>query len=167
MGKEKNKIAVLNNPIEHAIKIIVALKCAMAPLTRDRLVAYEYFALHLSDLNEKAESLFPRIPYRACTYVCNHTDINMALEVLLSRDLIKYTVKNNRLCYALTEAGSLFEGYLQNEYKRQLTIMMAEVVSLLKDKSDMDIQEYVERNIGKWGSEFEREYTLIKDASHE
>ena len=166
MGKEKNKIAVLNNPIEHAIKIIVALKCAMTPLTRDRLVAYEYFALHLTDLNKNAESLFPQIPYRACTYVCNHTDITMALEILLSRDLIKYAIKNDRLCYTLTEAGSLFEEYLQNEYKQRPTIMMVKVVSLLKDKSDADIQEYVEQNIGKWGSDFEREYIFIKDVNH-
>ena len=44
--------------------------------------------------------------------------------------------------------------------------MMVEVVSLLKNKSDADIQEYVEQNIGKWGSEFEREYILIKDDNH-
>ncbi|EXZ90024.1 hypothetical protein M068_1305 [Bacteroides fragilis str. J38-1] len=90
----------------------------------------------------------------------------MALEILLSRDLIKYAIKNDRLCYTLTEAGILFEEYLQNEYKQRLTIMMVEVVSLLKNKSDADIQEYVEQNIGKWGSEFEREYILIKDVNH-
>lgn len=167
MDTEKNTIIVLNNPIEHAIRIIVALKSAMTPLSRDRLVAYEYFALHLSDLNEKAENLFPKIPYRACAYVCNHTDITMALELLLSRDLIKYVVENNRLCYALTNAGNLFEEYLQNEYKQRLTIMMKEVVLLLEDKSDADIQKYVEQNLGKWGSEFEREYILSKDINYE
>ena len=84
---------ILNNPTEMALRLSFILGNSKKPADLQRLMYYNYIAIHSSDIEKSKKSLHPQIPHRSCKMLIGREIIKNALILLESKKLIKINIK--------------------------------------------------------------------------
>ena len=92
--------------------------------------------------------------------------LQILLEMLLTRELVESDVTKASLKFKSTELGEALYGQIDGEYKKKLVTSIEEAHRLMKGKSDRYLNNYIYRNLAKWGSEFEYE-SVLKEIGYE
>ena len=151
---------VLNGTFEVALRILAILTTCKRAMTVERMTIYSYFTLYLSDYQAEEKNVHPAIPNRNASYVNSKDVIMDALEMLLKKGLIESDVKTTALRFQATELGTLLYGQMDGAYKDKLVESIKRTHTLMKGKTDRNLNDYVYNNMAKWGSEFEYESVL-------
>ncbi len=146
---------VLNGTFEVALRLLGILTTCKKAMTVERMTIYSYFTLYLSDYHSEEENIHPAIPYRNASYLNSKDVIMAALEMLLKKGLIESNVKSMSLRFQATELGNLLYGQMGGSYKNKLVESIKRTHSLMKGKTDRNLNDYVYNNMTQWGSECE------------
>jgi hypothetical protein len=158
------KVNVLfNSPIEIGLRLLFIFHATNKALDLQRLAYYNYLLVHSADVPDAPQSLHPNLPNRSCEIVINRSLVQKGLKVLLAKQLIdvKYTKKG--VYYKANRLTSILAINFTTEYSNMLKNIGSWVVKSFDTMSDNKIEQYFNSNLGKWGSEFSREFQ-IEDA---
>lgn len=151
----KKKIQIYNSPEEVGVRILFILDVCQKKMSSQRIMYYDYFALHLNDLDQKHESLHPDNPNHSSEIAIKRDLVNKGLNLIIAKGLVgvKYTksgiyYQNNQLTHDFV---ALFENGYVEELKRNIDVVNV----FFSNYSDKQIYKYINKNIGKWAGEFE------------
>lgn len=151
---------IYNTSLEIGLRLLVVL--SIDPNNKyeiDRLVYYDYFILYPSDYEviKNSKDIQAKTPYRSGEILIKRHLIVSALSLLLSRGLIDIEYHDDGKYYKANKLTSLFLGYFNSNYYFTLKQNANNVVHILGKKSCKEIDDYITKHIGQWGTEFEYE----------
>lgn len=146
---------VFNSPLEAGLRCMVILSAGY-PNYYDlsRLVFYDYMLVHSGDISGGPESLHPATPHRSGEILIRRPVLESGLNLMLSKGLVSVIYNEDGIFYSATEATSPFLDSLVSEYVTNLEDKSYWLVEHFDDSSLENIQELVNKNLGKWGGEF-------------
>ena len=157
---------ILNGTFEVALRLLAVMTTCKKAMTVERLTAYSYFALYLSDLDKDEESLHPAIPFRNSAYINSRDVVLQALEMLLSKGVAVCDFSRHSVKFSVTELGVVLYAQIGGEYKEMLVNNIQKADELIGLKSDKYLNDLVYGNMAEWGSEFSYE-SLFKGMEYE
>lgn len=147
--------AMFNTPLELGIRCLVLLSTFhYSPHSLQNLINLDYLLLHLNDLDSSLESLHPSIPYRSSEIALKRKVMQLGLQLVLSRGLIEKKFSKQGIIYIHTKLGEQFIYFLKNDYHLKLLESSKILSQKLKGKSEIQIENFIKKNISRWGSEF-------------
>lgn len=146
-------IRLFNTPMEIGLRSLIIISVCKELLDAERLMYLDYLCLNTSDIGGP-ESLHPPIPNRGVQVYSKKQLINRGLNFLLSKELVELVPNKDGFMYKISDAGTAFLGLFHTKYFSELGNRASWVVSNFGYKSNMEIREFIDANIQKWGSEF-------------
>lgn len=162
----EREVKILNGTFEVALRLLAVMTTCKKAMTVERLTAYSYFALYLSDLDKDEESLHPTIPFRNSAYINSRDVILQALEMLLSKGVADCVFSSHSIKFSATELGSVVYAQIGGKYKEMLVNNIQKADELIGRKNDKYLNDLVYGNMAEWGSEFSYE-SLFKGMEYE
>lgn len=163
----EKEVKILNGTFEVALRLLAIMTTCKKAMTVERLAIYSYFALYLSDLSKDEESLHPEIPYRNSSYINSRDVILPALDLLLSKGVVKCDFSNRAIRFSATELGTALYEQIECDYKHKLVESIIKAHELMGRKSDSSLNSLVYGKMAEWGSEFSYESVLNEIAYEE
>ena len=120
-----SKIQIYNSPQEVGVRILFILDICQKRMSKQRIMFYDYFALHLNDLDHTKESLHPDNPNHSSEIAIKRELISRGLDLIIAKGLLSVKYSKTGIYYC----------------PNRLT--------------DKQIYKYINQNIGKWTGEFE------------
>ncbi|TWH59395.1 hypothetical protein DesLBE_3774 [Desulfitobacterium sp. LBE] len=151
------KIKIYNSPEEVGVRILFILDICEKRMSSQRIMYYDYFALHLKDIDAEYESLHPDNPNHSSEIAVKRALINKGLNLMISKGLISIKYTKTGIYYQKNKLTSHFINLLQNGYVDQLKRNIKIVDEKLSGYSDNGIYKYIDKNIGSWVGEFEKD----------
>lgn len=151
---------ILNGTFEVALRLLAIMATCKKAMTVERLTAYSYFALYLSDLDKEESSLHPEMPYRNSGYINSREVILPAIDMLLSKGVVSCDYSSHSVRFVATELGIALYGQIQGTYKADLDGSIRKTHELMNRKSDKNLNELIYGRLAEWGSEFGYESVL-------
>ena len=161
MEKKMSSI-IFNSPVEVGLRLLVLLKHTTKSLDMQRLIYYNYFLIHSSDVPESPRSLHPDLPGRACEILVNRKIVKKGIYILLSKGLINVKYTKQGIKYIASKDIEIVFKKFESEYARELSERAKWVFSTFDTYSDKKLSDYMNKHLGKWGSEFSRNYTVLE-----
>ena len=160
MKETESLIRLFNTEEEIGVRLLFILATTKEKMSLSRLIYYDYFALHLDDIDKNLESLHPSNPSHSAEIVVRRKIIMNAVEYMALKKLldVKYTTQG--IYYKFNSITENFLSYFISDYSKQLKDNIAIVHNLFSDLTDKRLDKYVKKNIGNWVGEFEKEYQL-------
>lgn len=156
----EKEVKILNGTFEVALRLLAIMTTCKKAMTVERLTAYSYFALYLSDLDKEESSLHPEIPYRNSGYINSREVILPAIDMLLSKGVASCDYSSHSVTFAATELGIALYRQIQGTYKAKLEESIRKAHELMKRKSDKNLNDFIYGRLAEWGSEFGYESVL-------
>lgn len=150
-------IKILNSTFEVALRLLAIMATCKKAMTVERLAAYSYFAIYISDLDDTQASLHPEIPYRNSSYINSEGVILSALDWMLSKGVISCDFSNRSIKYSATELGIVLYEQIHGRYKAYLEKNILKAHELMKGRSDNALNNLIYGKMAEWGSEFNYE----------
>ena len=164
MEKIVNKI--FNSPLEIGLRLLFILNNTNKHgLDIERLLYYNYLVIHSSDVSPNVESLHPSFPNRSCEILISRDIISKGLKLLLSKSLICVDYNKNGLKYKKNDNTQKFLTYFESTYSKELDEKAKWACETFDEISDKKLKDYMEGQLGKWGSEFSVEYRVMGEDS--
>ena len=154
------EIKVLNSTFEIALRFLAIMTTCNIPFSEERLRAYSYLSIHISDIDDSKASTHPDLPYRFNHYLASQDIIHPAIHLLLSKGLIECCNTSEGVHFTTNDLGRNCFRLISGNYKVHLSEAIKEVDSILHNKNDKEVLSVIVPNIELWGSEFEDEYRL-------
>ena len=168
MGKikkaESSDGGVFNSPLEVALRLLFIFKNSKRAHDLQRLVYYNYLLVHSSDVSENLKSIHADLPRRSCEILVNRSVLKKALTVLISRDLIEILYLKDGITYRKNESTDLLTDYFSTNYSKELQERALWLTTVFDEKTDKQLESYIDANLGKWGSEFSNLYQDTGDS---
>jgi len=124
-------------------------------MSKQRIMYYDYFSLHLNDLDQTKESLHPDNPNHSSEIAIKRDLINKGLDLIIAKGLVSVKYSKTGIYYQINRLTHEFVNLFQNTYVEELKMNIATVNEFLLKYSDRQIYKYINSNIGKWAGEFE------------
>ncbi|MBK3775224.1 hypothetical protein GAY31_13810 [Azospirillum brasilense] len=121
-----------------------------------RLVSYDYLLLHSADVEGGPASLHPALPFRGGEWLVRRDIIAAGLDLMHARELLAKSYDRSGISYAGTELTDAFLGLLRNDYARSLANRSAWLAERFGAMPDEALSDFMRRNVGRWGAEFDR-----------
>ena len=134
---------IYNTNQEIGCRILLILQIVKETYSIERIGYYDYFSLHFSDL-KKTEIIIKR-----------HT-IENAINFLIGKGLIEPQYNSQGIKYQNTNLGNKIVDMFNNEYTKKYQYYVTEVDKIFSKMNEDKIRNYVNKNIGKWIGEFEK-----------
>ncbi len=168
MKNEQRNIRLFNTPIEFGLRTLFVLNC-IAPRSSDlqRLIYYDYLILHTSDIDPQQASIHPPYPYRSAEILVKRERLRKGLLIMHSRQLIDILFDGGGITYKATDLTPKFLQYFNSEYAEQLISSVAWVIQRFAAYSDKQLDQYMKKNLDRWGSEFSREAFIRESMNYE
>ena len=148
---EDKKIKVLDGVIEVSLRTLCILYEVKEPMTKDRLSAYDYFTLYSRDMDSKYKNLYSDLRMHSTSFIGEIRTLPIALNVLLSRELINLSFEDGGLSYKVSTLGEqLVENLLDDSFAKQLFKHIRLVKDYLRDYSEKDLDVFVKSHITNW-----------------
>lgn len=148
---------LFNTPLECGLRLLFVLNAANGrPCDLQRLIAYDYLLVHSGDVDEGPESLHPAVPFRGGEMLVKRDLLRAGLDQMFSRELLHKTLDSNGVTYFQTTLTEAFIALLSNEYAQALHWRARWVIERFGDLDDAALAAFMDRNIGRWGAEFDR-----------
>lgn len=151
---------ILNSTFEIALRVLAILSTCKSKMSVERLSAYSYFALYLSDLNKDETSLHPEIPYRNSSYINGKDVVLSAIELLMSKGVVSCDFSKRSIKFSVTELGAAVYERIEGSYKMSLETNILKAHEMMKKKTDKTLNALIYRRMAEWGSEFSYESVL-------
>jgi len=160
MGGEKmshdQTITLFNGPIEMGLRCLAILNEAYpAKYSLQKLVVFDYLAVHSDDAPGGPIGLHPQTPNRSGELLVRRETINQGLMLYQSRELLERRFDPNGVYFVATDRSGGFLDALDSEYAYALRQRACWVVQSFGELTDEELQEFITEHIGVWGAEFE------------
>lgn len=149
------KIQIFNSPEEVGVRILLILDICQKRMSKQRIMYYDYFSLHLKDLDQTQESLHPDNPNHSSEIAIKRDLINKGLDLIIAKGLVSVKYSKTGIYYQYNQLTHEFVNLFQNTYVEELKMNIATVNEFFLKYSDRQIYKYINGNIGKWAGEFE------------
>lgn len=153
----KMKIKIFNSPEEIGVRTLFILDLCGKRMSSQRIMYYDYFALHLNDIDEEYESLHPDNPNHSSEIAVRRVLVNKGLNLMIAKGLISIKYSKTGIYYQKNQLTTSFVDLFQNGYVDQLKKNIKSVDEKFSNYSDNQIYKYINKNIGSWVGEFEKE----------
>jgi len=152
-----------NGPIEIGLRALVILTEAFtAAYSLQRLVISDYLVVH-SDDADGPRGLHPKTPRRSGELLVRRESLQQGLLLYQSRGLIEHRYDLDGFMFTATEASAAFIDVLESQYVSNLRLRARWLVSRFRGTTDEELDDFVKKQIGNWGAEFEFESVLRED----
>lgn len=158
-----NKIRIFNCPEEVGVRALFILSLCEKRMSSQRIMYYDYFILHLKDIDEAHKSLHPDNPNHSSEIAVRRNIINKGLELMVSKGLIDIKYTKTGVYYQKNRVTDPFISLFSNGYVEVLKKNIIVVNERFLNYSDAQIYKYISKNIGSWIGEFEKEYNSVGD----
>ena len=162
----EKRVKLLNGTFEVALRILAILTTCKTSMTIERLAAYSYFALYISDLDKEEYSLHPEIPYRNSNYINSRDVILPAIDMLMSKGVVVSDFSDTAVKFSATELGIALYDQISGAYKNGLKENIRKAHEQMKQKSDESLNSLIYGKLADWGSEFSYE-SIFKEMDYE
>lgn len=149
------KIPMFNSPEEIGVRILFILDVCQTKMSFQRIMYYDYFSLHLRDLDQTQKSLHPDNPNHSSEIAIKRDLINKGLNLIIAKGLLCVKYAKTGIYYQSNHLTHHFVSLFENGYVEQLKTNINFVNNFFLNNTDRQIYKYVDRNIGKWAGEFE------------
>lgn len=153
----KKKIRIFNSPEEVGVRVLFILDICGKKMSSQRIMYYDYFALHLNDIDERYESLHPDNPNHSSEIAVRREKINQGLNLMISKGLLSVKYSKTGIYYQKNQLTSSFVSLFKNGYAVRLKQNISIVDNMFREYTDSKIYKYVNTNIGSWVGEFEKD----------
>jgi hypothetical protein len=155
---------LFNTPLESALRSLMLLS-RLSPLKCDlhRLKIFDYFLLHSGDVEHGPASLHPPSPFRSGELLIRQKLIKQGLTLLIAKGLAEVVFDSDGINYRATELAGPFMRYFESPYATRAMQRAEWVATTFASMSDRDLQQYVDSNLGRWGTEFTNEVLVEED----
>lgn len=151
----KKNIFPFNSPIEYALRCSILLETSYPNgLSMQRMVYYDYLLTHSGDAGGP-ESIHLNTPNRISEISIKREKIDDAMFLLCSKGLAEMVFNKNGIFYVASDSITPFLNELSSQYINQLKKISLWVTDSFKQYDDNDLVSYFDKNINKWGGEFE------------
>jgi hypothetical protein len=152
-----------NGPIEIGLRALVVLTEAYpASYSLQRLVISDYLVVH-SDDADGPQGLHPQTPRRSGELLVRRESLQRGLLLYESRGLIERRYEPDGIVFAATEASAAFIDVLESRYVSELRSRTEWLISRFHELADKELHDFVKKQLGNWGAEFEFESVLWED----
>lgn len=155
------KIKIFNSSEEIGVRILFILALCGKRMSSQRIMYYDYFILHLNDIDNTYESLHPDNPNHSSEIAVRRDIISKGLKLMLSKGLLDVKYTKTGIYYQKSSITDPFLQLFSNGYVEQLKKNIIIVNDIFSNYSDGQIYRYINKNIGSWTGEFEKEYFLV------
>lgn len=152
------KIKIFNSPEEVGVRILFILALCGKKMSSQRIMYYDYFILHLNDIDNTYVSLHPDNPNHSSEIAVRRDLIYHGLKLTISKGLLEVKYTKTGIYYQKNNITEPFLQLFSNGYVEQLKKNIAFVNEKFSNCSDAQIYKYINKNIGSWTGEFEKEY---------
>jgi hypothetical protein len=134
-------------------------------LDLQRLLLLDYLLVNSGDLDGSPASLHPATPHRSGEVLVRRDIVERGLKLFMSRGLIERHYDDAGITYAASDLTSTFLDFLRAGYTNSLRERADWVMVTFSEMHDHELRGLFDRNIGRWGSEFELESVLFEEES--
>ena len=165
---EYRDIRLFNTPLEFGLRSLFIIN-SIAPKSIDlqRLIYYDYLILHTSDIDQDQPSLHPSYPYRTAEILVKREQLRNGLLIMKSKQLIEIMFNGDGITYTANSLTGKFLQYFDSDYTELLKSSVAWVVKKFDSCSDYELNEYMNKNMELWGSEFSKEAYIRETMQYE
>ncbi|QEH69964.1 ABC-three component system middle component 2 [Cellulosilyticum sp. WCF-2] len=149
------KSQIFNSPEEIGVRILFILDICQKRMSKQRIMYYDYFSLHLNDLDRSIESLHPDNPNHSSEIAIRREVISRGLELMITKGLADVKYSKTGIYYCSNKLTHLFLDLFCLDYVKKLKIDIATVNQFFFQYTDRQIYKYINNNMGKWIGEFE------------
>ncbi|WP_315852828.1 ABC-three component system middle component 2 [Posidoniimonas corsicana] len=145
-----------NHPVETGLRSLCVLYEAF-PRRYDlqRLVFFDYLIVHSGDAPSGPDSLHPPTPFRSNEFLVRRRLVEDGIRLMLSRCLVDTVVDASGFHYAASESAASFIEALTAPYTQSLRRRAAWIARAFGQMPDSELSDFFNRNLDRWGSEFE------------
>ena len=148
---------IYNTNQEIGCRILLMLGTIKNEYSLERIIYYDYFSLHLNDLEKEYVGLHPSNPNHSSEIIIKRNTIQNAILYLFRKGLLEVTYNLSGFKYKNTELGNHVIEMLDNDYSFKYRECVKKVDKYFGNMKDDDIMNYVTSNIEKWTGQFESE----------
>ena len=120
-----------------------------------RLVFCDYLLVHSGDADDGPQSLHPATPFRSNEFLVRRHLIEDGVRLLTSRGLVQVSITDRGIGYRASDIAGSFLASLHAPYASALKDRAKWVVQRFGHATDSDLSDCFNRNLDRWGSEFE------------
>lgn len=157
MGKVIQEI--FNTPIEVGLRLLFVIKFSNKSLDLQRLIYYNYILIHSSDIPNAPKSLHPDFPNRSCEIYVTRNIIQKGLLLLVKKGLVEMVYSKKGIQYKSNKLSDAFLIQFESAYASELLKRASWVSKQFDSFTDKQLSDYINENVGVWGSEFIKKYT--------
>ena len=162
-----NISSIFNSPLEASLRLLFIFKnTKKSILDTQRMIYYNYLLIHSSDILNAPKSLHPDMPNRACEIFVSRKIILKGLNLLISKDLISVIYAPTGVKFKPNKNTFLFVNNMESGYSKELDKRAKWVCENFDKLADNKLKIIMQDNLGKWGSEFSREFHIIGDTNN-
>jgi len=159
---------IFNTPIEISLRLLLIISTnGESGISLDRLLIYDYLILNSGDIEDAPASLHPALPSRSSQLLVKRELVQKALQILSSKELLKIKFSKKGILYCPTKLSLPFIKYFESEYFLELNIRVKWVVEKFNTKTNKQLDNYINSNLSKWGSEFISESYFREELNYE
>ncbi|MGZ7444255.1 ABC-three component system middle component 2 [Paenibacillus sp. TH7-28] len=155
------KIKIFNSPEEVGVRVLFILSLCEKRMSSQRIMYYDYFILHLNDIDDMHSSLHPDNPNHSSEIAVKRNIVNKGLSLIISKGLIDVKYMKTGVYYQKNSLTDPFISLFSNGYVERLKKNIIVVNEKFSKFSDTQIYKYINKNIGSWTGEFEKEYNSV------
>ena len=157
-------IIPFNGPVEMGLRCLTILNEAYpAKYSLQKLVAFDYLAVHSDDAPEGPTGLHPQTPNRSGELLVRRDTLSQGLMLYQSRGLLERRFDPKGVYFVATDRSGGFLDALNSEYVLALRQRAGWVVQNFGELPDEELQEFITEHIGVWGAEFELSSVLWEE----
>lgn len=161
---EKVINGLFNTPLEIALRLIYVFNATNKALDLQRLIYYNYLIIHSADVEGAPNSIHPALPNRACEMLVSRKIIKSGLNLLISKGIIQVVYSKSGIKYKSNSETSFVNEHFNSKYSEELKIRAQWLIDNFDKLSDSKLSDMMNKNIGKWGSEFTASRSVLEDA---
>lgn len=158
---EGKALPPFNGPIEIGLRALTLLSEDFpTAYSLQRLVVFDYLLVHSDDLPGGPPGLHPKTPHRGSELLVRRAVLEQGLMLYQSRGLLERQYSETGVMFVATERTAAFLDALYSDYAAQLRARAGWLVSLLGEKTDTELVNMANSQVGEWGAEFAMESVL-------
>ncbi len=150
-----NKLYLFNNDIETGLRVLIILHAANPEaIDIQRIMYYDYLAIHSGDVENGPSSIHPATPNRTGEILVRRKIIEEGINSFVKRGLINKNFSHDGIDFCASDNASIFLDLLEEEYTNQLKHRAKWVVENFSHFSIKKLNTYMKNNLDNWGGEF-------------
>ncbi len=154
------RMKILNSTFEMALRFLAIMSVCGYSFSEQRLRAYSYFSIHLSDLDNTKMSAHPNLPFRFNNYIGTEKILHPAIHLLITKGMLTCNTSGDGIKFSINDFGKNCFDFITGPYKAKLIHSIKEVDTYFHDKTDDEIYNCICQGLDSWGSEFDNESVL-------